>query len=251
VSGNENTKSSRGDNINELMRTSDKILLSLGGLMALSTLILAWTYAPSVDTDAMNAPNAQKIFYWHVPSAWSSFLAYTTLFIGSLAWFWKRSEWGWKWHCAGAEVGLLFGLMVITSGPIWGQAEWERAWDWTDVRLNSYLILTALSAFLVLGRRSQPDGEDTRDTFAAVGLFGFVLVPLTAVASTLWQRSHPGAVVVGNDGGMAPEMAQVFLFGLLAFSFLSVGMLRWHIHIIGIEIELEQKMNELDNEVVE
>ena len=52
----------------------------------------------------------------------------------------------------------------------------EFLWDWTDVRLNTFAILTLLSLYLVMGRRSQPDGVETRDTFAAFGMFGFALV---------------------------------------------------------------------------
>lgn len=224
------------------LRRIDLALLGLGFILILTTFVFALVYAPSVDTEAMNAPNAQKIFYWHVPSAWASFLAFSCLFVGSLAWFWMRKEWGWALHCAGAEVGLLFGLMVLASGPIWGQAEWQRPWDWSDVRLNTFLALTGLSAFLVLGRRSQPSGEETRDTFASLGLFGFLLVPLTSVATTLWNRSHPPAVVLGEDGGLDPQMAQIFWFGVMSFTVLSVAMLRIHMHIVQQEMALEEAM---------
>ena len=222
-------------------RQVDIYLIISGFILAGITLVLGFTYAPSVDNDAMNSPFAQRIFYWHVPAAWASFIAFSCLFVGSLAWFWKRAEWGWNLHCAGSEVGLLFSLMVLTSGPIWGQAEWDRPWDWFDIRLNSFLVLGALSAFLVLGKRSQPDGEATRDTFAAVGLFGFLLVPLTAVATTIWQRTHPGTIVVGDNGSLDPIMAQVFWLGVISFTILVVGMIRLHITINKLEYRLSKE----------
>ena len=223
-----------------LTRQVDILIIIAGFVLAGITLVLAFIYAPSVDTEAMNAPHAQRIFYWHVPAAWASFIAFSCLFVGSIAWFWKRADWGWNLHCAGAEVGLLFGLMVITSGPIWGQAEWNRPWDWFDIRLNSFLALTALTAFVVLGKRTQPDGEATRDTFSAVGLFGFLLVPLTALATTLWQRTHPGAIVIGRDGGLDPVMAQVFWFGVFSFTVLVVGMIRLHITLVKLEYQVDE-----------
>ena len=216
----------------------DTVLILCGLMLAGVTLVLGFTYAPSVDTEAMNAPFAQRIFYWHVPAAWASFIAFSCLFVGSLAWFLKRSEWGWNLHCAGSEIGLLFSLMVLTSGPIWGQAEWDRPWDWYDIRLNTFLALGALAAFLVLGKRSQPDGESTRDTFAALGLFGFILVPITALATTLWQRTHPGTPAVGSDGGLDPVMAQVFWLGVISFTILTIGMIRLHIKIVNLESQL-------------
>ena len=48
-----------------------------------------------------------------------------------------------------------------------------------DLRLNTFALLTGVALFLVLSRRSQPDGQETRDTLMPVGLFGFALVPIT------------------------------------------------------------------------
>ena len=48
--------------------------------------------------------------------------------------------------------------------------------DWTDVRLNTFGLLTLLAIYVVLGRNSQPDGG-IGDTFAAFGLCSFALVP--------------------------------------------------------------------------
>ena len=97
---------------------TDAILVLSGLMLAGMTVVLGFTYAPSVDTEAMNAPFAQRIFYWHVPAAWASFIAFSCLFVGSLAWFWKRSEWGWTLAGVASELCLLFGLCVVTSGPI-------------------------------------------------------------------------------------------------------------------------------------
>ena len=63
-------------------------LLTMAGLIGSgATLWLGLTWAPSVAIDAFEAPIAQKIFYWHVPSAWAAMLAFLFLFIGSTAWF--------------------------------------------------------------------------------------------------------------------------------------------------------------------
>ena len=57
----------------------------LGSLGAIITAILSYTYAPGVDPEAWNAPEAYRILFWHVPFAWTSFVAYTILFVGSIA----------------------------------------------------------------------------------------------------------------------------------------------------------------------
>ena len=226
------------------------VVLTLVGLaLAALALWLGFTWAPDIKGDDWKAPEAYRILFWHVPSAWASFLAFTILFIGSTAWFLGRVEWGWRLHVVGAELGLLYGLCVITSGPIWGAAEWGVPWDLTDVRLNTFALLAALALFLVQGHRTQAQGEDMRDTFATVGMFGFLLVPLTYMATRFWEKRHPGPVVATGEGTgttLDPAILQVLLLSALAFQILVIGhaMLSWA--AADLEVRLNRAQMELD-----
>ena len=82
---------------------------------------------------------------------------------------------GWTMAGVAAELSLLYGLMVVTSGPIWGAAEWGIPWDWADARLNTYAVLSAIALFLVLSRRSQPDTPEFRDVFSVSVCLGSCL----------------------------------------------------------------------------
>ena len=221
-------------------------LTILGLLMAALTIWLGFTWAPPVNPDGWAAPEAYRILFWHVPTAWGSFLAFTLLFVGSVAWFWKRLEWGWKLHVVGAHLGLVYGLCVVLSGPIWGTAEWGVPWDITDMRLNTYAMLAALSVFLVLGHESQGDSEESRDLFSTVGLFGFALVPITIVAIKFWTKRHPPPILTGSEGpSLSPEILYVLLFGMISFQILVVGhaMLVWNVN------ELEQRLGKVQMEL--
>jgi len=94
----------------------------LGLATAGLAMVLGLTYAPSMSATTWNAPETYRIIFWHVPAAWTSFIAFGMLFTGSLAWFWKRAEWGWTLSGIAAELSLLYGLCVVISGPIWGDA---------------------------------------------------------------------------------------------------------------------------------
>ena len=226
-------------------------LTALGILGAVVTAFLGVYYAPMVNPVAFNAPEAYRILYWHVPFAWSSFLAFCMLFTGAVAWYKDRSDWGWRWFSTGSDLGLLFGLGVITSGPIWGSAEWGVPWDWGDLRLNTFALLTGVAFFLVLSRRSQPDGQDTRDTLAAVGLFGFALVPITALATTWYQKRHPGIVIIDGEGtGLDPAIRAVLMFGFFSFLVLFVGLAILSDSVIKMEEMLEEGKRDLDEVIV-
>ena len=108
--------------INMTKRFAEAILL-LGFVGIGVTLGLAFLKAPSVSINAFESPDAQRIFYWHVPAAWAAFIAFGFLFVGSALWFFKRSNLGWRMHVAGAEAGLATGLMTVWRGMVWGSAE--------------------------------------------------------------------------------------------------------------------------------
>ena len=226
------------------------VTITLVGLScAAITAFLGFFQAPLVNPDHWNAPEAYRILYWHVPFAWSSFLSFSILFLGSVSWYVNRSERGWRMVVIGSELGLLFGLGVIISGPIWGSVEWGVPWDWGDVRLNTFALLTSVALFLVMSLRSQPDGEGTRDTLAAVGLFGFVLVPITAAATTIWRNRHPGVILRGSgETGVDPEILQVMGFGVFSFMILFIGLVLLNYSICNLRMQLELLNREIDKE---
>jgi heme exporter protein C len=233
------------------LRSIGATLTALGLLGAVVTMLLGFLWAPSVDPEAWNAPEAYRILFWHVPFAWSSFLAFSVLFTGSVVWYARRSELGWRLICTGSDLGLLFGLGVVISGPIWGSAEWGVPWDWGDLRLNTYGLLTAVALFLVLARNSQPEGHDTRDTIASVGLFGFALVPITALATTWYQERHPGIVIVETEeAGLAPEILTVLVLGFVSFFVLFAGFAILSDALHQMESRLSGLQRRLDEEAI-
>ena len=233
------------------LRATGVTLTALGLSGAAATLLLGLLWAPSVDPEAWNAPEAYRILFWLVPFAWSSFIAFSVLFIGSVAWYARRSELGWRLICTGSDLGLLFGLGVVISGPIWGSAEWGVPGDWGDLRLNTYGLLTAVALVLVLARNSQPEGHDTRDTIASVGLFGFALVPITALATTWYQERHPGIIIVETEEtGLAPEILMVLVLGFVSFFVLFAGFAILSDSLHQMESRLSGLQRRLDEEAI-
>ena len=233
------------------LRATGVTLTALGLSGAAATLLLGLLWAPPVNPEAWNAPEAYRILFWHVPFAWSSFLAFSVLFIGSVFWYARRSELGGRLICTGSDLGLLFGLGVVISGPIWGSAEWGVPWDWGDLRLNTYGLLTAVAMFLVLARNSQPEGHDTRDTIASVGLFGFALVPITALATTWYQERHPGIIIVETEEtGLAPEILMVLVLGFVSFFVLFAGFAILSDSLHQMESRLSGLQRRLDEEAI-
>ena len=182
----------------------------------------------------------QKIFYFHVPAANGMYIGFITAAVGSLMYLWKRTE---RWEAislAGAEIGLLFTLIVLLTGPLWGRKAWGAYWVW-DPRLTSTLLTgTIYLAFLAL--RSGQAGEVEKRFAAALAVVGFPMLFLIKFSVQRWSGQHP-VVMARGGGGIAPEMVPAFATSMVAFAVL-VTWLLW----LRTRLEL-QRIRVLDLEL--
>ncbi len=158
----------------------------------------------------------QRIFYFHVASAWAGFTAFFLCFIGNLLYVWKRTQ-KYDWLAvSGAEVGLAFTTVVLITGPIWAHPVWGIWWTW-DARLTSTFVLWLLYvSYLLL--RTLVEEPDRRALLSSLfGIFAFLDVPLVFGAIRWWRTQHPQPVIAGGQGsGLDPTMKSVFFFSALA-----------------------------------
>jgi heme exporter protein C len=154
----------------------------------------------------------QKIFYFHVPCAWLLILSTFVCAGGSLAYLFAGSERGDRLALCSAELGVLFGLCVMVTGPLWARAAWGVFWTW-DVRLTSSLLLWLMLIGYGLARRY--GGAGGRRLAAAMALFAAADVPLVYLSVNLWRGLHPNTRTVSS---LAPGMRLPFFFSLAIFS---------------------------------
>ncbi len=199
--------------------------LGFGLAAAGVAIILAvhWMMAFWVPTEAVQGV-VQRIFYIHVPAAWACFLAVTVAGLASTVYLWLGDERGDMAAIAAAEAALVFGAIVLLTGPLWGRIAWGTYWTW-EPRLTLTLLLwfSYLGYFLIRGSVVDP-GKGKR--FAAVvAIIGALSLPLNHV-SVVWFRSlHPEPVVLNVEGPSLPaEMLATLLTSLGGFMLLFFGL---------------------------
>lgn len=151
----------------------------------------------------------QRIFYFHVSSAWTGFIAFFLVCVGSVAYLFTRSlKWDWL-SVASAEVGVAFFTVVLVTGPIWAKPVWGIWWTW-DARLTSSFLLWILYvSYLVL--RTLVDEPERRALVAAVfGIFATLDIPLVYFSIWYFRTQHPQPVI-GDGGAIDPRMLHVLL----------------------------------------
>lgn len=190
--------------------------------------VLAWltfaSLAIALYLVFVNAPleqfmrEIQKIFYFHVASAWVGMFAFLVVFVCSILYLQTRDS---KWDIysyTSAEIGVVFTTIVLITGPIWARPIWNTWWTW-DPRLTTTLIMWFL--YLGYGRiRASLGEEEKRARFAAVfGIISFIDVPIVFFATRWWNSMHP-VLISGQGIGLAPAMLPAFFVSLAAFTFL-------------------------------
>jgi heme exporter protein C len=159
--------------------------------------------------------DVQRIFYYHVPSAWTAFLLFFINFGASLVYLIKRNTKADILALVSAEVGVVFCTVVLVTGPIWARPVWGIWWTW-DMRLTLTLVLWLIYvSYLVLRRFSS--GSQTPLIAAVLAIFGALDVPLVYFSIWYFRTQHPSPVI-GRGGELDPRMAHVLLINWLAFS---------------------------------
>lgn len=190
----------------------------------------------------------QKIFYMHVPSAWVAFLAFFVTFVFSILFLIKRKRIYDTYAYVSAEIGVVFTIIVLTTGPIWAKSSWNTWWAW-EPRLTTTLILFFLFVAYLMVR--QMDGVwDKKARLAAVfGIIGFADVPIVFFAIRWWQsKFHP--IVFGDGpsqqgGGIAPSMLVALLVTITAFTFLYAYLLHKGVSFENMKIKVDQYKEKL------
>ena len=174
-------------------------------------------YAP---TDWLQGP-VQRIFYLHVSSAIAAYGCFTVVLLGGVIFLRTENYAADRWARAGAIVGLIFTTITLVMGSLWARKVWGAFWVW-DARLTATLVLWIIYAGYLLVRRLAEPGRQAARLAAAVGIFGFVDVPIVHFSVTWWATIHPGPVIV-NDA-LPPQMLATFLFTLFCTLVLAAVM---------------------------
>lgn len=204
-------------------------------ITAVALVLLAGIYVRALaftPTELMQGP-AQKIFYLHVPAAWSAMLSMGLVGVASILFLFLKDERYDRFAAASAEVGTVFSLVMLTTGPLWAKPIWGTWWTW-DARLT----LTLMMFFLFIGYqllRSAVSEPGLRARYSAVvGICGLVLLPFIHLSVYLFRTLHPRPIVLKpSEPSLPPVMLVTLLLSFGVFTLLYVGFVTQRYAIRG------------------
>ena len=175
----------------------------------------------------------QKIFYFHVPVALTMFVSAFVTGIASARYLFTRRPASDRLAAAAAELTVLFGVMVLVTGPLWARKAWGVWWVW-DARLTMSLLMWMVFVSYLLLRRYGGPGSET--LAAGLALFGMATSPFVYLSVNIWRTIHPLTSVV-------PTLPVDFAFALwYAFT----GFLLLYIALLFLRVGIEQQRTMLD-----
>src|SRR5437879_10048811 len=188
--------------------------------------------------------DVQRIFYYHVPSAWTAFLLFFINFVASVAYLVRRSPKPDAIGVVTAEVGVVFCTVVLVTGPLWARPVWGIWWTW-DVRLTSTLVLWLIYVSYLMLRRFSSSGQ-TPLMAAVLAVFGALDVPLVYFSIWFFRTQHPQPVI-GGGGSIDPKMLQVALINWAAFLCFAglVCWSRYRLELLQREVEETEALEAL------
>jgi heme exporter protein C len=194
-------------------------------ITALGLALLAGVYVRALaftPVERLQGP-AQKIFYVHVPAAWSTMLAMALVGIASILFLLVKDERYDRFAESSAEVGTAFSLVMLTTGPIWAKPIWGTWWTW-DARLTLTLFLFFLFVGYLLLRSAVTEPGLRARYSAVVGICGLVLLPFIHLSVYLFRTLHPQPIVLKPSAPSLPgPMLVTFLASFGVFTLLYVG----------------------------
>lgn len=213
-------------------------LLLVSGLI-ITAAALAWGYF-MVPPDRLMGETV-RILFLHVPSAWLGMGGWTAIAISSLMFLvWRHPLAGLA--ARGAAVpGLVFTVICLVTGSIWGRPTWGAWWVW-DGRLTSMLVLMFLYiGYIALAQAVSRAGGSSRIP-AIYGLVGAVNIPIINRSVVWWRSLHQPPSITMGKSAIDNEFLIPLLIVVAGFSLLFGGVVLARMRALLAEIQTESRL---------
>ncbi len=220
------------------LKISAQTVLHVATLIAMAFAL--WMMFAWVPTD-INQGVVQRILYIHVPTAWVSMVAIVGVAAASVMYLiTKREKWD-RLAVSMAEVGVMFGAVMLISGMVWAKPVWEVWWT-GEAKLTTALILFFIYVAYLMFRAYFPAGDQRMRLSAIIAIIGAIDTPIIYYASNLWQEAHPPLVVgpvAEEENLVVAQIGLTLLVSVIAFTFLFFSLLTARLGLARMESQYE------------
>ncbi len=212
--------------------------LLISGLI-ITAAALGWGYF-MVPPDRLMGETV-RILFLHVPTAWLGMGGWSAIAISSVVFLVWRHPLASLAARGAAVPGLVFTVICLATGSIWGRPTWGTWWVW-DGRLTSMLVLMFLYiGYIALAQAVSRDGGSSRIP-AIFGLVGAINIPIINRSVVWWQSLHQPPSITMGKSAIDNEFLIPLLVAVLGFSLLFGGVVLARMRALLAEVQTEARL---------
>jgi heme exporter protein C len=178
-----------------------------------------------------------RIMYVHVPSAWISVGIFSLISILSFGTLFFKNKTFPLIAKSLAPSGLVFNVIALVTGSIWGKPTWGTWWAW-DARITSMLILALFYLIYILAWRIYEDKNQVNKITSLIAIIGLINVPIIKFSVDWWATLHqPASVNLLSETTIHPSMLIPLIIMTAAFALFSllIFLMKYNTELIKIK----------------
>ncbi len=178
-----------------------------------------------------------RIMYVHVPAAWTSLGIFSSITILSVSGYVFKNKLLFLIAKSLAPSGLVFNIIALVTGSIWGKPTWGTWWAW-DARITSMLILVLFYSMYLLAWRIYEDKEKVFKITTIITIFGVINVPIIKFSVDWWNTLHqPASISILSKSTIHSSMLFPLVIMTAAFALFSllIFLMKYNTELIKIK----------------
>ena len=178
-----------------------------------------------------------RIMYVHVPAAWISLGIFSAIAVLSFSVFVFKNKNLILISKSLAPSGILFTLIALVTGSIWGKPTWGTWWAW-DARITSMLILFILYVLYILSFKVFEEENTSNKISSIIAIFGVVNIPIIKFSVDWWNTLHqPASISLTEKSAIHSSMLIPLILMTAAFALFSVliFLMKYNTELIKIK----------------
>ena len=202
------------------------IILSIG-------LIEALIFSP----EDYKQSHSVRIMYVHVPAAWISLGIFSAItFLSVIGYIFKFRNF-FLISKSLAPSGLVFNVVALVTGSIWGKPTWGTWWAW-DARITSMLILALFYIGFISTHKLINDEDKANKVSSIIAIIGLINIPIIKYSVDWWNTLHqPASIKLTGESSIHSSMLMplLLMFFVLILYCALIFLMKYKTEIIRIK----------------
>ena len=206
-------------------------------LLFIIVLSIGLTEALILSPEDYKQSHSVRIMYVHVPAAWISLGIFSSLTILSIVGYIFKIRNFFLISKSLAPSGLVFNIVALVTGSIWGKPTWGTWWAW-DARITSMLILALFYIMYLVAWRIYENKDKVFRITTVITILGMINVPIIKYSVDWWNTLHqPASINILSKSSIHISMLVPLLIMTAAFALFSllIFLMKYNTELIKIK----------------